>query len=77
MIPKSRMAPTRSIKYIAGLIDDIVVKGIPEKRIMLGRFSQRDVVSPLTSLSSKVLGQLAGLMMLSPITGPHHLAMFV
>jgi hypothetical protein len=66
MIPKSKMALTRSINYIVGLIDDLVhvAKGVPEKRIMLDRFSQGDVVSLLTGLCSKVLGQLAGLVML-------------
>jgi hypothetical protein len=47
MIPKTGMAMMGSIKYIAGLIDDLVVKVTPEKRMMLGGFSPGNDMSLL------------------------------
>ena len=49
------------MKYIVGLIDDLVAKGVAEKRMMLGRFSQGNAMSLPTGLVSNVLRQLVGL----------------
>lgn len=55
----------RSVKYITGLIDELVAQGIPEKRIVLAGFSQGHVMALLTGLVSKYAGRLGGLVGLS------------
>lgn len=56
----------QSRKYVEGLIDDLVGKGIPENRIVLGGFSQGHAITLVTGLtSSKYAGKLAGLVCLS------------
>lgn len=54
-----------TIKYLTSLIDDLVKQGIPEKRIVLGGFSQGHAMSLLGGLTSKYAGKLAGLVGLS------------
>lgn len=55
-----------SIEYLVSLIDEFVAKGVPEKRIVLGGFSQGHAMAFLTGLiSSKYAGKLAGLVGLS------------
>ncbi|KAF1362368.1 acyl-protein thioesterase 1 [Lizonia empirigonia] len=55
----------QSVKYITGLIDELVTQGVPEKRIVLAGFSQGHVIALLTGLVSKYAGRLAGLVGLS------------
>lgn len=55
----------RSVKYITGLIDELVEQGVPEKRIVLAGFSQGHVMALLTGLTSKYAGRLGGLVGLS------------
>lgn len=55
----------RSVRYITGLIDELVAQGIPEKRIVLAGFSQGHVMALLTGLTSKYAGKLGGLVGLS------------
>jgi len=54
-----------SVAYITTLIDDLIAKGIPEQRIVVGGFSQGHAMALLTGLTSKKyagrLGGLAGL----------------
>lgn len=52
----------RSMKYVVSLIDDLVEKGIPANRIVVGGFSQGCAMSLLTGLTSKYSGKLAGVM---------------
>lgn len=55
-----------SMAYLVSLIDDLVAQGVPEKRIVLGGFSQGHAMSLLTGmLSGKYSGKLAGLVGLS------------
>lgn len=54
-----------SVKYLTTLIDDLVQQGIPEKRIVLGGFSQGHAMSLLTGLVSEYAGKLGGLVGLS------------
>jgi predicted esterase len=55
-----------SMTYLVSLIDDLVEKGLPEKRIVLGGFSQGCAMTLLTGLtSSKYAGKLGGLVALS------------
>jgi lysophospholipase-1 len=54
-----------TVAYIATLIDDLIEQGIPEKRIVLGGFSQGHAMSLLTGLVSKYAGKLGGLVGLS------------
>jgi predicted esterase len=55
-----------SIEYIVSLIDEQVGRGVPEKRIVLGGFSQGHVMSLLVGLlSAKYSGKLGGLVGLS------------
>jgi lysophospholipase-1 len=56
---------TRSVKYIVGLIDDLVEKGVPAKRIILAGFSQGHAMTLLTGLTSKYADKLGGLIALS------------
>lgn len=63
--PEDEDGMMRTIKYVVGVIDDLVAKGIPEKRIVLGGFSQGHAMSLLTGLISKYSGKLAGLVALS------------
>ena len=54
-----------SVQYLTTLIDDLMKQGVPEKRIVLGGFSQGHVMSLLTGLISKYAGKLGGLVGLS------------
>jgi lysophospholipase-1 len=54
-----------TVAYLTTLIDDLVKQGIPEKRIVLGGFSQGHAMSLLTGLVSKYAGKLRGLVGLS------------
>jgi lysophospholipase-1 len=54
-----------TVAYLTTLIDDLVKQGIPEKRIVLGGFSQGHAMSLLTGLVSKYAGKLGGLVGLS------------
>jgi lysophospholipase-1 len=54
-----------TVAYLTTLIDDLVEEGVPEKRIILGGFSQGHAMSMLTGLSSKYAGKLGGLVGLS------------
>lgn len=54
-----------SMAYIVSLIDDLVAQGVPEKRIVLGGFSQGCAMTLLTGLTSKYAGKLGGLVGLS------------
>lgn len=54
-----------TVAYLTTLIDDLVQQGIPQKRIVLGGFSQGHAMSLLTGLVSKHAGKLAGLVGLS------------
>jgi len=54
-----------TVTYLTSLIDDLVAQGIPEKRIVLGGFSQGHAMSVLTGLVSKYSEQLGGLVGLS------------
>jgi len=55
-----------TVAYVTSLIDDLVKQGVPEKRIVLGGFSQGHAMSILTGLvSGKYAGKLAGLVGLS------------
>ena len=55
-----------SMQYLVSLIDDLVAKGVPEKRIVLGGFSQGHAMSLTVGLTSaKYSGKLAGLVGLS------------
>jgi predicted esterase len=54
-----------TVAYLTSLIDNLVKQGIPEKRIVLGGFSQGHAMSLLTGLMSKYSGNLAGLVGLS------------
>lgn len=52
--------------YLVSLIDDLVAKGVPAERIVLGGFSQGHAIALFTGLtSSKYSGKLAGLVGLS------------
>ena len=59
----------RSVKYLTGLIDELVAQGVPEKRIVLAGFSQGHVMALLTGLTSKYAGKLGGLVGLSGYLG--------
>ncbi|KAL6150081.1 hypothetical protein ACJQWK_02940 [Exserohilum turcicum] len=54
-----------SVAYITALIDDLVAQGVPEKRIIVGGFSQGHAIAFLTGLVSKYAGKLGGLVGLS------------
>ncbi|KAF2031864.1 acyl-protein thioesterase 1 [Setomelanomma holmii] len=54
-----------TVAYLTSLIDDLVKQGIPEKRVVLGGFSQGHAMSLLTGLVSKYAGNLGGLVGLS------------
>lgn len=55
-----------TVAYLTTLIDDLVTQGIPEKRIVLGGFSQGHAMALLTGLvSKKYAGNLGGLVGLS------------
>jgi lysophospholipase-1 len=55
----------QSVGYIVTLIDDLVAKGVPEKRIILAGFSQGNAMTLLTGLVSKYADKLGGLIALS------------
>jgi lysophospholipase-1 len=55
----------RSVQYVVSLIDDLVAKGVPEKRIILAGFSQGNAMTLLTGLVSKYADKLGGLIALS------------
>jgi len=56
----------KSVAYVESLIDDLVAKGVPVNRIVVGGFSQGHAITLLTGLtSSKYAGKLAGLIGLS------------
>lgn len=52
----------KSLVYIVSLIDDLVNKGIPASRIVIGGFSQGCAMALLTGLTSKYAGQLGGVL---------------
>jgi lysophospholipase-1 len=54
-----------TVKYLTTLIDDLVQQGIPEKRIVLGGFSQGHAMSLLTGIVSNYSSKLGGLVGLS------------
>jgi predicted esterase len=55
-----------SREYIVSLIDELVAQGIPERRIVLGGFSQGHAMALLVGLtSSRYAGKLGGLVGLS------------
>lgn len=54
-----------SVDYITSLIDDLVVQGMSERRIVVGGFSQGHAMALLTGLVSKYSGRLGGLFGLS------------
>jgi lysophospholipase-1 len=54
-----------TVAYLTTLIDDLVKQGIPEKRIVLGGFSQGHAMSLLAGLVSNYAGKLGGLVGLS------------
>jgi len=54
-----------AMAYITTLVDDLVAQGVPEKRIVVGGFSQGHAVGLLTGLISKYAGRLGGLVGLS------------
>lgn len=54
-----------SMTYLVSLIDQLVAKGVPERRIVLGGFSQGCAMTLLTGLTSKYAGKLGGLVGLS------------
>ena len=55
-----------SREYLISLIDDLVASGVPEKRIVLGGFSQGHAMALLLGLTSqKYAGRLGGLVGLS------------
>ncbi|KAF2444084.1 alpha/beta-hydrolase [Karstenula rhodostoma CBS 690.94] len=57
---------TSSMQYLVSLVDDLVSQGVPEKRIVLGGFSQGHAMALFTGLtSSKYSGRLGGLVGLS------------
>lgn len=56
---------TTTVAYITTLIDDLVAQGIPEKRIVVGGFSQGHAMALMTGLVSKYSGRLGGLVGLS------------
>lgn len=54
------------MQYLVSLIDDLVSQGVPEKRIVLGGFSQGHAMALFTGLTSgKYSGRLGGLVGLS------------
>ncbi|KAJ6274059.1 acyl-protein thioesterase [Bipolaris maydis] len=59
---EGRMA---SVDYIPSLFDDLVVQGVPAKRIVVVCFSQGHAMALLTGLVSKYSGRLGGLFELS------------
>jgi lysophospholipase-1 len=64
--PEDEEGMMKSVHYAETLIDDIVSKGIPANRIVLGGFSQGHAIALLTGLTSKkYAGKLAGLICLS------------
>jgi lysophospholipase-1 len=55
-----------SREYLVSLIDDLVAQGVPEKRIVLGGFSQGHAMAMLVGLTSQeYCGKLGGLVGLS------------
>lgn len=60
--PEDEDGLKRSVKYVVSLIDDLVEKGIPAERIVVGGFSQGCAMSLLVGLTSKYAGKLAGVM---------------
>ncbi|QDS72814.1 hypothetical protein FKW77_006659 [Venturia effusa] len=64
--PEDEAGMLKSVAYTESLIDDVVAKGIPANRIVLGGFSQGHAIALLTGLTSKkYAGKLAGLVCLS------------
>lgn len=54
-----------TVAYLTTLIDQLVERGIPANRIVIGGFSQGHAMSILTGLVSKYSGKLGGLVGLS------------
>ena len=54
-----------TVDYITSLIDDLIAQGVPEKRIIVGGFSQGHAIALLTGLISRYSGRLGGLFGLS------------
>lgn len=64
--PEDEEGLQQAMRYVESLIDDLVAKGVPANRIVLGGFSQGHAVTLVTGLtSSKYAGKLAGLICLS------------
>jgi predicted esterase len=60
--PEDEEGMMKAMKYTESLIDDVVAKGIPANRIVLGGFSQGHAMALLTGLTSKkYAGKLGGL----------------
>lgn len=55
----------KTVAYLTTLIDDLVEQGVPEKRIVVGGFSQGHAMAMLVGLVSKYAGRLGGLAGLS------------
>ncbi|EDU45819.1 hypothetical protein PtrM4_069270 [Pyrenophora tritici-repentis] len=54
-----------TVAYITTLVDNLVAQGVPEKRVVVGGFSQGHAMALLTGLISKYSGRLGGLVGLS------------
>jgi predicted esterase len=63
--PEDEEGMMESVAYLTTLIDDLVAQGVPEKRIVLGGFSQGHAMALLTGLTSAYAGRLGGLVGLS------------
>lgn len=59
--PEDEDGLKQSVAYVESLVDDLVARGIPPNRIVIGGFSQGCAVTLLTGLmSSKYAGKVAG-----------------
>jgi lysophospholipase I len=63
--PEDEAGMMASMKYLAALIDELVAQGVPERRIVVGGFSQGCAITLLIGLVSKYAGRLGGLVGLS------------
>lgn len=63
--PEDEEGMLRTVRYVEGVIDKVVASGVPEKRIILGGFSQGHAITLLTAVLSNYGEKLAGLVALS------------
>lgn len=54
-----------SVRYVVGLIDELVEQGVPVGRVVVGGFSQGHAIALLVGLVSKYAGRIAGVVGLS------------